>query len=396
MIELVWFLVSIAAILLIARKSLPLALLAGSLLLGVLVLPLPVVAEQFTAVITEPSILLLAIAVGIIPIIGGIMEETGQMEHLVKNLRIGKKPFLAFAPALLGMLPMPGGALMSAPLIKRAGKNVSGRVKAALNVWFRHILLLVYPLGPSLIASAKIAGVGLYDAMLSLAPFFGISILLGWWFFLRGVKGKIDYGKKFSPKWLFLPLAVILSAPAVDLTLKILFQPQLAEAATVAAVSVGLVLAVLVGRPGRKKAWKVFREMKPWTFSLIIFGMFFFLYVFQASPLPQSIAMLPLNAAMLLVLLGFFLGFATGRITVPASILVPVFLAKYTLGSMPLQGFALMYFSVFLGYAVSPVHPCVSVSLQYFKSNLSEYLKTLALPTVIALAVSFALALVLI
>ena len=91
---------------------------------------------------------------------------------------IGKKGFMAFAPALLGMLPMPGGALMSAPLLKKAGKGVPAELKAAANVWFRHIMLLVYPLSPSLIASAKIAGIDLYKGVFSLAPFFVLSISL--------------------------------------------------------------------------------------------------------------------------------------------------------------------------------------------------------------------------
>jgi len=77
---------------------------------------------------------------------------------------------------------------------------------------------------------------------------------------------------------------------------------------------------------------------------------------------------------------------------VPASIIIPVFLARHSLEAMPLPSFAVMYFSVFLGYLVSPVHPCVSVSLEYFKSGLSQYTKKLALPTIVSLAVAFAVA----
>ncbi len=390
MIELLLFLVSIAVILVVSRKSLPLALFLGTLFLGITVIGVNETINQFEFTLSEPSVLLLALTVAIIPLIGGIMEETGQMEHLVKNLRIGKKPFLAFAPAFLGMLPMPGGALMSAPLVEKAGRGIDATVKVAVNVWFRHVMLLVYPLAPSLIASAKIAGVGLYNAILWLFPFFLFSVLVGYWFFLRKVTGRIDYSESFSLKWLVVPLAVILSAPLADLLLRILLKPVPTESATLAAVSLALLLALLVGKPSSAKMLWVVRKMKPWNFSLIIFGMFFFLYVFRASPLPQAIAVLSLNTAMLLVLLGFFLGFATGRIQVPASIIVPVFLARHALEAMPVLGFVVMYFSVFLGYIVSPVHPCVSVSLEYFKSGLLQYSKKLALPTTVSLAVAFA------
>lgn len=392
MFEFIAFLISIVVILIIARKNLWLALLLGSVLLGLSVLGPASTLNQFIAVLSEPSIQLLALAVALIPLIGGVMEETGQMKHLVKNLRIGKKAFLGFAPALLGMLPIPGGALMSAPLIERAGKNLTGKLKSAINVWFRHVLLLVYPLSPSLIASAKMANIELYSAIIYIFPFMLFALFVGYWFFLRKSPGTLNYSEKFSLKWLLVPLAIILSAPFIDVLLKVLFQPQLAELSLVIAVSAALSFAFLVGKPDKSVVKRVLREMKPWTFSIIIFGMFFFLYVFKASPLPEMISDLPLTPAVLLVLFGFFLGFATGRMQVPAAIVIPVFLAKFAVESMPLQAFALMYFSIFLGYALSPVHPCVSLTLEFFKTDLPEYFKELIFPTVIALGVAFLLA----
>ncbi len=108
-------------------------------------------------------------------------------------------------------------------------------------------------------------------------------------------------------------------------------------------------------------------------------------------PLPEIIALLPLNAAMLLVVFGFFLGFATGRVTVPVSIIFPIFMAQNSLNAVPFLAFGVMYFSTFLGYVVSPVHPCVSISLQYFKAEFNSYGRTLLLPVLIGLSVSFAL-----
>jgi len=392
LIEFILFLVSIAIILVVSRKNLPLALFLGTFFLGLTVIGPNSTAEELVFTFTQPNVVFLALTVGIIPLIGGIMEETGQMDHLVKNLRIGKKPFLAFAPALLGMLPMPGGALMSAPLIERAGKGLSAGQKSAINVWFRHNLLLIYPLAPSLIAATSTASADLYSAITFMIPLFIFSTLLGWWFFLRKANGKIDYTEKFSKKWLLIPLAVILSAPFTDIVLKVLLQPEVGESVTAIATLVALVLAVLVGKPTRKTVVFIFNKMQPWKFMFIVFGMFFFLYVFQASPLPELISELSMSNAVLLVLIGFFLGFATGRIIVPASILVPIYFAQNAVLAMPIESFALMYFSIFLGYVITPVHPCVSVSLEYFKSELSEYLKLLAAPALIALAVAFSLA----
>ncbi len=392
MIDLLWFLLSITSILVIARKNLPLALIAGSIILGIFFISPEQIIALFVLVLTDPAILLLALTVAIIPMIGGLMEETGLMGHLVENLRIGKKGFLAFAPALLGMLPMPGGALMSAPLIEKAGRGVPAELKAAANVWFRHIMLIVYPLAPSLIASAKISGIDLYAGVFSLVPFFIFSIVLGYWFFLRKVTGKLEYKEKFSLKWLLVPLAIILSAPIIDIVFKAFIQTDLPDLITAFAVLIGLILVYLVGKPKFKTVSLVFWKMKPWKFSLIIFGMFFLLYVFQATPLPQSIAVLPLSPALLLVGLGVFLGFATGKITTPVSIVVPIFFAKELVIAMPLVAFAIMYYSIFVGYIISPVHPCVSVSNEFFKSDLTAYIKTLAMPSILSIVLMFTLA----
>ncbi len=267
LIELSAFLVSIAIILVLSKKSLTAALFSGALLLGFFVLQPEAVFSQLVFTLTEPSIALLALAVAIIPLIGGVMEETGQMDSLVKNLRIGKKPFLAFAPALLGMLPMPGGALMSAPLIKKAGGKISPRLKSAINVWFRHVLLFVYPLSPALIGAVKIANLELYSVIPFLFPFFVFSILLGWFFLLRKAGGKIEYTEKFNLKFLLLPLAIILAAPVIDFLIRVFFKPVFSETATVLAVSISLVLALLAGKGSFKMLGRVFIEMKPWNFS---------------------------------------------------------------------------------------------------------------------------------
>ncbi len=51
------------------------------------------------------------------------------------------------SPALFGMLPMPEGALLSAPMVDRFGENIDDSKKVIINVWFKHYLVFIYPLG---------------------------------------------------------------------------------------------------------------------------------------------------------------------------------------------------------------------------------------------------------
>ncbi|RLI27334.1 hypothetical protein DRO58_04475 [Candidatus Bathyarchaeota archaeon] len=385
MFEWVGFIAALVAILVFSRVSLALALFSGGFVLGFLLLPAPSVFESLIATFLDPSVFLLALAVGVIPVIGGIMEETGLADRLVENLRVDRRLFLGVSPALIGMLPMPGGALMSAPLVEKAGEDVLGNVKSAINVWFRHIPQLVYPFAASLIVSAKIANIGLYSAIPFMAPPVLVCSAMGYWLLLRKVGRGAVYTEKASFKKAIIPLTVILAAPLADFTILRALKPEVREAATLAAALISLSLAFIAGKPGLRRTGMVVLRMRPWSFSAIIFGMFFFLRVFQSSPIPAMITSIEMDASILCLTLGFLLGFATGRIQIPTSIAIPVFLARYGLASMPPLVFSSIYFSSYLGYIISPVHPCVTVSLEYFKSNFSDYMKTLILPTALSM-----------
>ncbi len=389
MIATTWigFFIAVTVLMLMARVSIWAGLFMAALILGGFSLSSTQIIQEILNTVKEPSILLLALAVGIIPIIGGAMEISGLIEDLVSNLRLKKRNFVAFSPALFGSLPMPGGALLSAPLIEKGGKGISSHKKAAVNVWFRHVLLLVYPLG-ALLATTKIAGVDLFVAILYLLPAFGVALLLGYLFLLKDIQGDNSYVSDFDAKKLAIPLSVILAAPILDLLLINIFEDVMKELPLVIAVCVSLFLAFYFGGLGVKDIKTVAKKMEPWNFFLIIIAMFTFLNVFKASDAPSLIAELSVSKTVLIVVIGALLGFVTGRVQVPVSIIVPIYLTKYGETAMTPVAFAFIYFSIFMGYMVSPVHPCVSVSLEYFDSTLKNFFKTLVPPAVAGLIIA--------
>lgn len=382
---LVWFglIISLVAILIIARKHLPLALFCGAIILGLFTLRPLALGTTIINTFTDISVILLALAMGIIPMIGGTMKESGQMDDLVNNLRIGRKGLMALSPAIMGLLPMPGGALLSAPILEKGGIGVPDNLKVAINDWFRHLFVLIYPLSSALIASAKITELNLYTAMLSLLPTCVFAGLLGWLFFIRKVKGTIQYDSGFSLKKLLLPFGIILVAPVIDFSLKKIFCLPVAEIATVLGVSTAFVLSLSLSVvPLDLKS--IARKMRPWNFFLIILGMFIFLNVFKASNAADLIASIPLPRTTLCVIAGFILGLATGRVLLPASIIFPVYMT--TMSVTPVT-FAVIYTSIFFGYMISPVHPCVGVSLEYFHVSMKDFTKLMLIPTTIVFVV---------
>lgn len=107
------------------------------------------------------------------------------MDNLVDHLHIGERAFFIISPGLLGMLPMPVRALLSAPLLAKGSKtSIKDSTKVAINVWYRRIFILIYPLAPALIAAAKIAGLDVYRIIPYLLPGFLLTFIVGFQFWI--------------------------------------------------------------------------------------------------------------------------------------------------------------------------------------------------------------------
>lgn len=388
------FIISLGLLMYLARKSLWLALATSSLVLGFMALtPMNLSVVVFDT-LTDASIVLLSISVGLIAMIGGAMDKTGLMRDLVDNTRLRKKGALMVIPGILGMLPIPGGALLSAPIVDRAGKGISRDVKASVNIWSRHLAVLVYPLG-SLLATTKMAGINLYIAILAQIPFFILTLILTYFLILRNTEnnrvGKDDPELKRS----LIPLACILTAPAIHLAGIMIFPSMLEEIFLISGVILSLGLVTLIRKMTAGNLKSVFFKMKAYNFALIILFMFVFLNVFHSSAAPGAISSLPLTLPLMVVMAGGFLGVATGRVNVPISIMVPILIAGWGDNIIDLACFSILFFSVFVGFLISPVHPCVSVSMEYFRTDYPSVLKRTIIPAIIAWMISMIAAFVL-
>uniref|UniRef100_A0A7V0Z6M9 DUF401 family protein n=1 Tax=candidate division WOR-3 bacterium TaxID=2052148 RepID=A0A7V0Z6M9_UNCW3 len=377
------FIIAFIVIVIIGQKNLPLALFCGTIILGLFTVPPLNIFKIFLNTITDIPVVLLAFVVFFIPMIGGVMRETGQMDNIVKNLRIGKRGIMALAPAIMGLLPMPGGALFSAPIMEKSGEGVNDDLKVAINIWYRHLLILIYPLSSDLIATTKIAGLNIYSAILYLFPALIIAGILGQIFFLSKVEGKLSYKEAFSLKNLLIPLFIILVAPIMDFLSRSFQIFSIKEIGTLIGVGTGFILSIIL-TPVNINLKQVFIKMKPYRFSFIIIGLFYFLNVFKVSGIDRFIAGIPFPPLLLCIIAGFILGVGTGRVLLPSSIIFPIFLIS---NHITLLDFSLIYTGIFFGYVVSPVHPCLSVTCEYFSTKLKGTLKLLIPPAIIILVI---------
>ncbi len=386
------FLIVITLILLFSKKELGIILSIGTIIFAILTQVSLI--ESFIVVLTNPSIILLAIAVALIPILGGIMEESGLMLELIQKMKISKKASLIVSPAFFGLLPVPGGALMSAPIIDQIDPSIDVNRKVAINVWYRHALILIYPLSTILIIGSVLAGISLYVIIVAMIIPFIIMILVGYFTLLRSVDIEVVEHERDVKRVLrnFFPIII---APIIDFFGRTFLNFAYPEIFLLIGLCVSIWIALVYSNMTLSNVKEIAKKMKIWRFSLLIIAIFWFLDVFIRSGLPEDIGALKIPF-LFFICLGFGLGFATGRTQLPLSILIPIYLIQYSLTIMSLLDFVLLYSATFLGYLVTPIHPCVSYSVKYLKTEYKGAFKYLALPTFICFGILLAFYLILI
>ena len=159
----------------------------GAFILGLLfgMDPLAILKSAALAIL-HPKTLSLAIVVSLILVLSHSLEAAGQMQRLLNRfqglIRIPAINIVVF-PALIGLLPMPGGAIFSAPMVKNLGTNrqLDGADLSYVNYWFRHVWEYWWPLYPGILLITAIGGFNLWSLVLTAFPMTIVAVVAGYW-----------------------------------------------------------------------------------------------------------------------------------------------------------------------------------------------------------------------
>ena len=129
MIAFVGLILAFISILVVLNRwqSFGLAMLSGSLILAIFGgFTYQSALRIFWQSATHPGTLRLIAIVLLINLMGYVLKQTGSLEKLVDTIIKGLKDVrlvVVAVPALIGMLPVPGGAVMSAPMACGMGSH---------------------------------------------------------------------------------------------------------------------------------------------------------------------------------------------------------------------------------------------------------------------------------
>lgn len=332
----------------------------------------------------------------LIYILAKCMQETEAIKKLIDSLRtfFSKGGTLGVIPAVYGLMPVPGGALFSAPMISEEGKKylLKKNQKNFLNVWFRHIWFPIYPISSAmiLICSEKFSNINIYHLILVNIPAFIASIIIGIIYLKKFIKKTSIQQTKSEKNYTGL---IYLLPPIVPLffygVLQFFDLPQIRS--FLIGVVFSIIFLYFLIKISFKEYIQIIKKSITWKLALAIFGIMIFREMFDVSKanilIADMIGRLPFPALLIIIviplLLGLLTGYNLGAIALSYFLVEPFF--SFT-GINIIGLTSIIFISSLVGYLISPIHLCNVLSSEYLKTDTTRMYK-MYIPAAISLLI---------
>ena len=402
MTEIIKLLVVIAVIIFFIRKkwNLGYIILLASLLLGLLFgLNPKEMGINFLQAIIDPATIKLVGIIVLVLLLSSILKRIESLKDIVDSLQKLVKDYrliLAFIPSFLGLLPMPAGAMFSAPMVDEIGgrMGLGAEEKTFVNYWFRHIWEFVWPLYPSIILLSALLGVEVREIIIVQIPITLIALILGLIWEQRCLKrdGASDKRGKFglNIKKLFLGTWPILLVIFMFIIIKIDLLISL----------ILVILSLILLNRSKMKTeviMEIIKEDIPLNTVVLIAGIMIFKRMLQATGaimvIPGLFTELGIHPLVILFSIPFLIGMLTGVNSAVVGIGFPVLLPFIVVQGEVNLNFAMFAFvGGYMGHMLSPIHLCLVVTNDYFKADVGKIYKILILPLIVVSLSALALA----
>lgn len=307
---------------------------------------------------------------------------TGMVQALYRMFS-GPKFTLAVMPAFLGLLPSVGGARFSAPIVEEASKGlqITQENKAAINFWFRHIFEFSSPIVPGMILACGIAGVKVGDLIIHLGWLTILAFVLGWIVMVRPihvVKNERSLESAQEAHHHNVDFILALAPVIVNVVLMVAFELNASVAMAIVVFAMFPVLMIFNRYVNLKEVFVGALDYK--MFANIICILLFIQLLDCTGLLAQIVSSFESSVLPVPVIIGciaFIVGVLTGISQGHIAIVMPI-VAALSIGDLDLVGVA-MVFGV-AGQMITPTHVCLTITVDYFKSDFFKTLK----PVVIA------------
>jgi len=377
MIELIGLLLAFVVIFILRFKNFD---FAGSILIAAGIIgvtsdkSLTIFIDVLLETVKDKTTWELCAAVAFITVFGYALKETGHMVELIEKLRgfVPSRFLLALIPALFGILSMPGGALMSAPFNEPESERLKLKPeqRTFLNIWFRHVWYWASPISPSTLVACSIAGITILDFIKINIPITILTWIIGFaisWKWI-GNEEKVEGGVKD-----YRGSLVGLSPILVTVALTLVSFPVWAS------VAVGIAILIVMRRVNLKRVTTYFMKGVKFDIVAAVFATLFFRYMVVDSgsinSLLGSILGMGVPLLLLFILVPLLVGTISAQPTLGIGIVFPILMPL--VAPINVYWMTIMFAGIVAGYTGSPLHLCLILTNQYYKSDLNKVYKYL-------------------
>lgn len=395
------------------KVSLGHAFIGGAFLLGLGFGMHPAaVAGSALAALVHPKTLCLAAVVCLILVLSHSMEAAGQMRRLLDRFRgLVRHPGvnLIVFPAIIGLLPMPGGAVFSAPMVKElgGGRGLSAERLSFINYWFRHVWEYWWPLYPGVLLTTALAEMNLWRFVAFLCPLTLVALGAGYWP-LRGAAAQEpkpadgDRPEGRRTLWPFLvELVPVLGTIVLGLGLGAALSAWLSPRGVSVGKELGLIAAlaamiVWVWRRNRMPAARcrdILVQRELFRMVYMVAAILVFQGILESSGavagISRELLEMDTSLAAVTMILPFLVGGVAGITIAFVGTTFPILISlveAFGQGAWMPAYMMLATVSGFTGVLLSPLHLCLILSNGYFGAALQRVYRYLLPPCLALLA----------
>ncbi len=358
------------------KKNVSLGILVGAFFFGFFTLKTLTFQVFLNTLLSKETLKLIIIILSAFTL-GFAMQELGLLESLSQAVEFltGKNGILLL-PMLVGFMPMPGGALISAIMIKDLCKkyNASPEEATFVNYWCRHLWVPIWPLYPSFVLGASILGIH-YHQLFKAGIFVSLAMILAIPLFMKKFfTSQFSFSLKHF-KLLFLSLYPLF----IIITLSLILHIEL-----VITLPITIFLLFFHKKPSFSQTKAIFKKTIDLGIVLLIIGVMFYKKLIvqtgAAALFLKHLTVLHIPMPLAAFVLAWIIGFAVGIEVGFAAIVLPLLIGFIGGGAHfnPLN-FMLVFGGGFTGIMLSPMHLCLILSAKYYKAELSKVYKSLSL-----------------
>lgn len=388
------FVISFAALILLTRANVrvPVALAVASALFGLLSLGVDgLLLAGVEGVTSHETMLLLANLVSSL-FLASLLSEVRLLEVVTKAFKgLGLGAAALGIPPVIGLLPMPGGAIISAMMLKDVyfkDLRLPPGVAVFVNYWFRHVFVPTWPLYQAMIIVSAVLHVPVSAIVASTWPATVAAVAAGLLIYFARLRrrGTAGYARSVERRVRAKDLAVGLS-------------PFLAVSALVvgaglpiyASILIVAALVMTIYRPGARSLAKSLRfAFNPEILLLVLAVATFKQYTAASGAnvrLYGAIAGSDVPVQLVVFALPFIIGAISGGEFGFAALSMPLLTSVIGVGDNVDSGLLLIaYAAGYLGVMVSPLHLCLLLTLKYYKASLGETYHMVVIATVTSAA----------